>query len=178
MDPVTIAAAITATRTLVKSAKGISDIAHGIDDLFHAKEQHAKNAKSKSKKTKPKTRMQQVLRMRSGDESYDDNTSISAVANDVLEQRQIDRDLEILSREIDRKWGRGTWEAITEERDKRVKEREENEKKRKKAAKLRAEEDREFYNKVASWVGQILVVLIAVGGMIWFLVWAANRGAG
>ena len=174
MDPLTVAAAITATRTLVKSAKGISDIAHGIDDLFHAKEQHANKSKPKSK---PKTRMQQVLRMRSGDEAYDDDTAISAVANDVLEKRQIDRDLEILSREIDRKWGRGTWDAIIEERDKRVKERKERDKKRKEAAKRRAEEDKEFYKNVASWTGQILVVLAAVGGMIWFLVWAANRGA-
>ena len=43
MDPITIAAAITATKTLVKSAKGVQEIAHGLDGLFHAKEQHEKN---------------------------------------------------------------------------------------------------------------------------------------
>ena len=47
MDPITIAAAITATKTLVKSAKGVQDIAHGLDGLFQAKEQHEKNKNRK-----------------------------------------------------------------------------------------------------------------------------------
>ena len=42
MDPVTIAAAIATTRTLVKSAKGIKDIAQGMDQLFSAQEEHKK----------------------------------------------------------------------------------------------------------------------------------------
>ena len=44
------------------------------------------------------------------------------------------------------------------------------------AAKRKAEEDKEYYKKIASWVGQILIVFGAIGGLIWFLVWAANRG--
>ena len=174
MDPLTVAAAISATRTLVKSARGISDIAHGIDNLFQAKEQHSKN-KNKSQ-NKPKTRMQQVLRMRSGDQSYDDDTAISAVANDVLEKKQIDRDLEILEREIDRKWGSGTWDSILDERKKRVREQKEKTKKRREAAKRKAEDDKEFYKTIASWAGQILIIISAVGGLVWFLIWAANRG--
>ena len=43
MDPLTIAAAIAATKTLVKSAKGVQEIAHGLDGLFQAKEQHENN---------------------------------------------------------------------------------------------------------------------------------------
>ncbi len=43
MDPLTIAAAITATKTLVKSARGVQEIAHGLDGLFHAQEQHEKS---------------------------------------------------------------------------------------------------------------------------------------
>ena len=38
MDPVTIATAIATTRTLVKSAKHVKDIAKGLDDLFTAQE--------------------------------------------------------------------------------------------------------------------------------------------
>ena len=40
MDPVTVAAAISATKLLVKGAKDISSIASSVDGLFHAKEQH------------------------------------------------------------------------------------------------------------------------------------------
>jgi hypothetical protein len=172
MDPVTIAAAVQATRTLLKSARGISDIAHSLDSMFKHQEDHAKKKKGK----KPKTRQQQILRMRSGDKDYNDDTSISAVANDVLEKKKIDRGIEILSREIDNKWGKGTWQSILDEREKRIKENKENSKKRKEAAKRKAEEDKEYYKKIASWVGQILIVCGAIGGLIWFLVWAANRG--
>ena len=42
MDPVTIATAIATTRTLVKSAKHVKDIAKGLDDLFTAQEAEQK----------------------------------------------------------------------------------------------------------------------------------------
>ena len=47
MDPLTIAAAIAATKTLVKSAKGVQDIVHGLDNVFHAQDEHEKNKTNK-----------------------------------------------------------------------------------------------------------------------------------
>ena len=46
MDPLTIAAAIAATKTLVKSARGVQEIVHGLDGVFHAQDEHEKNKKA------------------------------------------------------------------------------------------------------------------------------------
>ena len=173
MDPITVAAAIQTTRALVKSAKGISDIAHNLDGLFHAREEHAKN---KNKKSGPKSRMQQILRMRSGDEGYDDDTSISSVANDVLEQKKMDANLLALSREIDQKFGHGTWQAILDEREKRLAHKKEINEKNAAAAKAKAEESKEFWHKVLVESGKGLIVIAIGSGIVWFLWWAATHG--
>jgi hypothetical protein len=118
----------------------------GIDNLLSAQE-----AKPPKKK-KPKTRMQQILRMRSGDEDYDDETSISSVANDVLETRQQEAAIASLKKEIDRKWGQGTWDSIVDEREKRVAAKAEKQKKAKAAAAAKADENKEFWDTVYHWM--------------------------
>ena len=84
MEPISATIAlITAAKGAVETAKNIKDIGNSLEALFSDSEKAEK--KPKKGKNKPSTRMQQVLRMRSGDEGYDDDTSISAVANKVLE---------------------------------------------------------------------------------------------
>lgn len=154
MDPVTIGLALAGAKKLVESAVDLKDAMHGIDHLLSAQE-----AKP-PKKQKPKTRMQQVLRMRSGDQDYDDETSISSVANDVLEAKQQEAGLLSLQQEIDRKWGDGTWETITAERAKRIAAKEAKRKKAKEA-------DMAFWDKathVAVEAGKLIAVLAAAAG--------------
>ena len=154
MDPVTIGLALAGAKKLVESAVDLKDAMHGIDHLLSAQE-----AKPPKKK-KPKTRMQQILRMRSGDQDYDDETSISSVANDVLEAKQQEAGLKSLQQEIDRKWGDGTWESITAERAKRIAAKEAKRKKAKEA-------DMAFWDKathVAVEAGKLIAVLAAAAG--------------
>ena len=157
MDPVTIGLALAGAKKLVESAVDLKDAMHGIDHLLSAQE-----AKPPKKK-KPKTRMQQVLRMRSGDQDYDDETSISSVANDVLEAKQQEVALKSLQQEINRKWGDGTWESITAERAKRIAAKEAKRKKAKEA-------DEAFWDKVARTAVEaaklIAVLAAAAGGAI------------
>lgn len=174
MDPITIAASIAAVKGIVNTAKDVKEIGNALGDLFHHQAQHDKNKKSPKKSKKPKTRMQQVLRMRAGDEDYDDNTSISAVANDVLAEKQNYLALQGLAKEIDAKWGKGTWASIKEEQAKRIKEHKEAKKKARIAAKEKAEEDKILYKKVAVEVGKALIVIVVLAGIAWFLFWAAN----
>jgi hypothetical protein len=97
MEPVvTIAAAIATTRTLVKSAKHVKDIAQGLDQLFTAQE----NEKKDEEKGKPKSRNQQVVAIRAGEgeAAYDDETSLGSVAAEVLEKEQLARNLKSLER--------------------------------------------------------------------------------
>ena len=166
MDPVTIGLALAGAKKLVESAVDLKDAMHGIDHLLSAQE-----AKPPKKK-KPKTRMQQVLRMRSGDQDYDDETSISSVANDVLEAKQQEVALSSLQQEINRKWGDGTWESITAERAKRIAAKEAKRKKAKEA-------DEAFWDKathVAVEAGKIIAILasVSIAGAI---VWANRAGA-
>ena len=72
MDPITIAAAISGARAAIGTIKNIQDIGHTLENVFSAQEQQ----KKKKQKAKPSTKMQQVLRIRAGDEGYDDETSI------------------------------------------------------------------------------------------------------
>ena len=170
MDPVTVAASIAAVKTAVGAAKNIQSIGHSLDGLFKAQEEHKKNKKKK----RPKTRMQQVLRMRSGDEGYDDDTSISAVANKVLEDKQTELALLNLAREIDRKWGKGTWNQIIQQRKKLIQERKAADQLAKENALRKAKADKEFWHKVMVESGKILVVLLAVTAVIGFVMWAAT----
>ena len=174
MDPVTIAASIAAVKGILNTAKDVKEIGGALGDLFHHQDQHNKKKKTPRKDNKPKTRMQQVLRMRAGDEGYDDDTSISAVATDVLAEKQNYLALQGLAKEIDVKWGKGTWAAIKEEQSKRIKEQKEAKKKARIAAKEKAEEDKIFYKKVATEVGKSLVIIAVLVGITWFLFWAAS----
>jgi hypothetical protein len=154
MDPVTIGLAIAGAKKLVETAGDLKEIVNGIDNLLSAQE-----AKPQKKK-KPKTRMQQVLRMRSGDADYDDETSISSVANDVLEARQQEAAIASLKKEIDQKWGQGTWDSITAERAKRIAAKEAKRKKAKEA-------DEAFWDKatrIAVEAGKLIAVLAAATG--------------
>ena len=166
MDPVTIAAAIATTRTLVKSAKGVKDIAQGLDHLFKAQE----NEKA-AEKGKPKSRTQQIINIRAkeGDDALDDDTSLGSVAADVLEQEQINKNLKALEREIDVKWGKGTFEKIKLERSKRIAEKHKKKREQREEAQRRAEETRSFWHKVFIEIVKVIGVIGFVAGMIAFI---------
>jgi len=172
MDPITIGLAIAGAKKLLETATDLKDISGSLENLFHVSEAKPKKVKKKL----PKTRMQQLLRMKAGDADYDDDTSISAVANDVLEQRRNERALSNLAIEIDNKFGRGTFEAIKEEREKRLAIKAKKIEKAKIRAKRQKEEDDAFYNKMFGYfieAGKLILVL-GITGIVVYLVWT-NR---
>mgnify|MGYP003137450689 CR=1 FL=1 len=168
MDPVTIAAAIATTRTLVKSAKGVKDIAQGLDQLFKAQEDE-----QKAEKGKPKSRTQQVINIRAkeGDEAFDDETSLGSVAADVLEKEQIARNLKSLEREIDNKWGKGTFKKIEIERSKRIAERHKKHREKIAEQQRKAEEEKSFWKRIALETVKAITVIAFIGGGIYLLVY-------
>ena len=176
MDPITIAASIATVKGVINTAKDVKEIGNALGDLFHQQQQHEKKPSNRKKK-KPKTRMQQVLRIRAGDEGYDDDTSISAVATDILAEKQNYLALQGLAKEVDIKWGKGTWASIKEEQTKRIKERKEAAKKAKKRAREQAEEDRKLYKKIAIESGKALFLILFISGLVWWLLYAAEQGS-
>ena len=169
MDPLTIGLAIAGTKKLLESASDLKDIAGGLDKLFHASEAKPKKVKHK----KPKTRMQQLLRMKSGDADYDDETSISSVANDVLEQRRNERALSNLGIEIDNKFGKGTFDAIKAERVKRIEAKKIQTAKNKEKAKIKQEEDDKYWENVIAILKNVgILILVSIVCVIigWLMV--------
>jgi len=168
MDPVTIAAAIATTRTLVKSAKGIKDIAQGMDQLFSAQEEH----KKAEEKGKPKSRTQQVINIRAkeGDDALDDETSLGSVAAEVLEKEQIARNLKSLEREIDNKWGKGTFKKIELERSKRIAEKHKRQREKKEEQMRKAEAEKSFWIKFGLETLKAVFLIAFVGGGIYALI--------
>ena len=174
MDPITIAAAIAATKTLVKSAKGVQDIAHGLDGLFQAKEQHENN-----KNHKPGSSIGQknknILQKRAKDDGSE--TSMSSAAAAVIEEKQLKQQLDDLKAEINSKWPskpgeKTTWELILDERKKRIADKKERERQEK----IKAEERAERRKIILIEIAKGLAVVIIAGGIGWFLWWAATSG--
>ena len=118
--------------------------------------------------------MQQVLRMRSGDEGYDDETSISAVANKVLEDKQAEIALLNLAREIDKKWGKGTWNQIIQQRKKLIQERKAADQLAKENALKRAKADKIYWHNFWVEAGKVVLVVFFALAMIGFVYWAAT----
>jgi len=174
MDPITIAAAIAATKTLVKSARGVQEIAHGIDGLFHAKEAHEKNKDHEAGSSIGK-KNKSILQKRAKDDGSE--TSMSASAAAIIERKQLDQQLEDLKTEINRKWPskpgeKSTWDQILAEREKRIADKKE----RAKQEKILAEERAERRKAILIEVAKGLAVAAIAGGIGWFLWWAATYG--
>ena len=176
MEPVsTTIAAIAAVKGAVETAKNIKDIGNSLENLFSDHERAEEKPKKKKKgKKKPSTRMQQVLRMRSGDEGYDDDTSISAVANKVLEDKQKEIALKNLAVEVDRKWGAGTWEEIKKQRKKLIDAKKASDKIAKENALRKARADKIFWAKVLLEGRNTLIIIVMVVSLYYFLSWACK----
>ena len=175
MDPVTIAASIVAVKSAIGAAKNLQSIGHSEDGLFKAQEEH----KKKKQQAKPSTRMQQVLRMRAGDEGYDDDTSISAVANQVLEEKKTQAAIASLAKEINRKWPskvgeKTTWDQILDQRKKLLAAKAASEQLAKETALRKAKADKIFWHKILVETGKVVLVLLFAGAMIGFVMWAAT----
>ena len=158
----------------MKSARGVQEIAHGIDGLFHAKEQHDQNKDHEAGNSIGK-KNKSILQKRAADDGSE--TSMSASAAAIIEQKQLDQQLDDLKTEINAKWPskpgeKSTWDQILEEREKRVAAKKEREKQEK----IEAEERAERRKAMLIEVGKGLAVAAIAGGIAWFLWWAATSG--
>jgi len=150
VDPVTVGMAIGAAKLAVKACSDIKAISKSLDVLFEASDNNNQNKK-------PSTEMQKVLKERTGEDGDIDETSIASVANDVLVQKQNDLNLVLLGKEIDKKFGFGSWDEILVEREKRKKQKLIDESKAAIAARFVDESDQ----RKPKWVKALLIALQA-----------------
>ena len=178
MDPITIGTAIGACKAAVSTAKSIQELSHSLQDLWTAETNY--NEKKRNKKSKPikaTSRMQQIIRRRAreDEEAYGDDTSIANVATAVLAEKENKMALEELAIEIDKKWGKGTWDTIRLERAKRIKARHEARKAAVLKARQKKEHDDAMLKKVLIEGGKAVLLIIFILGLVYGLMWAKDR---
>ena len=178
MDPITIGTAIGACKAAVSTAKSIQELSHSLQDLWTAETEY--NEKKRNKKSKPvkaTSRMQQIIRRRAreDEEAYGDDTSIANVATAVLAEKENKMALEELAIEIDKKWGKGTWDKIRLERARRIKARHEARKAAALKAKEKKEHDDAMLKKVLIEGGKAVLLIIFILGLVYGLMWAKDR---
>ena len=177
MDPVTIGAAIGACKAAVGTAKSIQELSHSLQDLWTAETAYQSNKSKKKEPVKATSRMQQIIRRRAREDenAYGDDTSIANVATDVLAEKENIMALEGLAIEIDRKWGKGTWEKIRLERAKRLKARLEAKREAALKAQQKKEHDEAMLKKILVEGGKAIILIVMVIGIVYTLIWAKNK---
>ena len=177
MDPITIGAAIGACKAAVGTAKSIQELSHSLQDLWTAETDYQSNKSKKKEPVKATSRMQQIIRRRAreDEDAYGDDTSIANVATAVLAEKENQMALEELAIEIDKKWGKGTWEKIRLERAKRLKARHEAKREAALKAQQKKEHDDAMLKKVLIEGGKAVLLIAFVLGLVYTLMWAKDR---
>ena len=177
MDPITIGAAIGACKAAVGTAKSIQELSHSLQDLWTAETDYQSNKSKKKEPVKATSRMQQIIRRRAreDEDAYGDDTSIANVATAVLAEKENKLALEELAIEIDKKWGKGTWEKIRLERAKRLKARHEAKREAALKAQQKKEHDDAMLRKILIEGGKAVLLIVFVLGLGYALIWAKDR---
>tara|TARA_R110000764_G_scaffold130522_1_gene218422 strand:- start:229 stop:744 length:516 start_codon:yes stop_codon:yes gene_type:complete len=147
MEPVsTTLAAIALVKAGLEHASDLKDIGSSIDNLLSHRDE----------KKPEETQQQKVLRQRTGEDGQDD-TSISAVMDEVLAERTHQIALDNLALEINKKWPteKGeptTWDIILKTREEKIQ--------RAKKQKIKKQEaDDKFYDVIMSWIRNITIII-------------------
>ena len=151
MDPITIGVAIAGAKKLLEVSSDIKDVAGALDNIFHLT--------SKAEKTKKST----------VDES---DTSYKSVISDVVTERNNRTLLRNLEIDVDEKFGFGTWNAIKEERERRMELAKEQKIKEAKRLKAKKEAEKEFYERLLYWmkeIGKLALILGVAGGVAYII---------
>ena len=163
MDPISLAAissGVSLVKQLLENCNQAKDIYSEVDRLLG----HAEAKPQKPQKRK-------MLEKWSGDAETGDAVEV------VLNQREAARQLRLLENLVNKRFpvARGeqtTWELILDERDAQKVRRQ----KAKVAAEKKAEADREWWHHALVLVAQGGIVVTAIGALLWFLAWAAQKG--
>ena len=146
----------------------MKSISGSINALLDSKDEHERREKEK-----PTTYNQSVLAERVGD-SGEDETDLSVIMDEVIEEQNHKIQLENLKREINFKWPTpqgqpSTWDLILKARKKAIETKKVRIEKQKEQAIKKKREDKIFWDKVLTAIWQTAIVLLIFGGIVWFI---------
>tara|TARA_R100000995_G_scaffold83864_1_gene60909 strand:+ start:410 stop:970 length:561 start_codon:yes stop_codon:yes gene_type:complete len=162
---------VTAIKDLIHTAEDVNDITHHLTDIIRGHEDVQK--KFHHAKSKPLTKWQlyfkQTIGRNTEDEAHD---SLAAIAAEVMEKRQAEKVLQQVERAVNRRFP-GAWDEVQELYKQRKEEAKQAEIKAKQMAKLKAEQEKEFWDHVLHWILESLKLILVIGGAIlmFYLIW-------
>ena len=170
-----VSSAVKGIESSIDTAKDIKDIAGSIDDLLTGAEQVEKKAKVKQKKGKA-GQWQNFLRLRfTSVEETGDGTSIQEIAAEVIEKKQVEKEISQMRIIINKKFGNNTWNDILIMRQQRIEELEKRRNKEKILAREKAEANAKMWKKVFKESLNVVILFLVAGGIIYGLLYMAER---
>ena len=150
MDPITIGVALAGAKKLIEMSSDLKDVASALDNIFSLT-----------------TKAEKAKKAAAGDSSY------KSVIADVVTERNNQTLLRNLSIDVDDKYGFGTWAAIQAEHERRIVVVEENKVKEAKELRAKRKADKEFYDKVLYWLGELgkLLLVLGICGGAGYIIW-------
>ena len=182
MDPLTITAslvaakgAITACRSALKSAEDIAAIGSHLDKIFHCS---ASAAKQQRKHQQALSHNQAVVAKRIGDSDADEQgAELSKIAQQRISELEHKEALEALGRDLDNRFGQGTWAGILASQKEAAARHRQRRKEARAAAAKKREEQSAFWHKCLIESAKAVLIILFVAAMAGFLWWAATQGA-
>tara|TARA_R100000808_G_scaffold24609_1_gene57159 strand:- start:1602 stop:2153 length:552 start_codon:yes stop_codon:yes gene_type:complete len=177
VEPVTVMAGLAMLKKTVEVCSGavdtcenISELGSHLNNLF----KHHEQAKQKKEvKKKPVSQLTAWLSKQTNT-SEEDSESLGVIAAEKIERIKVNKAIHKLSVQIDARFGQGVWQAILDERERRIKERLAAEELAKSNALRKAKEQRDHWNKIIKEVLKLLIVLTAFGIVALFVLWAST----
>ena len=169
MDPLTIISAISVVRAGLEGAENLKSISGSINALLDHSDEH-----ERKEKEKPKTYNQNVLAERTGD-SGEDETDLSNIADQVIQEQNHIRQLENLKREINFKWPTpkgqpSTWELILKARKKAI----EAKKVRIEKQKAQAIKNKKKWEQIRLEAGKGIIILSLIAAFYFYISYACK----
>ncbi len=165
-----VSSAVKGIKKSIDTAKDIKDIAGSIDDLLTGAEQVEKKATVVQKKGRA-GQWQNFLRLRfSSVKETGDGTSLQEVAAEVIEKKQVEREIAQMRMVVNKKFGRNTWNDIIIMRNQRIKELEKRRDKAKTLAKEKAKASAKRRKRIFKETFNVLI-LAGVGTGIGYTIW-------
>ena len=170
-----VSSAVKGIKSTIDTAKDIKDIAGSIEDLMTGAEQVEKKAKVKQKKGRA-GQWQNYLRLRFKNvEETGDGTSIQEVAAEIIEKKQVEKEIFQMQLMINKKFGANTWNDIMIMRQQRIEELEKKRNKAKVLAREAAVRARLLRKKILKETGNVGILIILGSGIVYTLIYLAER---
>ena len=170
-----VSSAVKGIKSAVDSAKDIKDIAGSIDQLLDGAEQVDKRAASVQKKGDA-GKWQNFLRLKFNQvEETGDGTSLQEVAAEIIEKKQVERQIENMRRLINNKFGPSTWDDIMIMRQQRIEELELRRNKAKVLARERAEAKQKQLKKILKESLNVIALIVVGCGVFFTIMYLADQ---